>query len=319
VTVGIPRGTARLLLDEHRRQPLGGSVLELGRMTVYLTPGELAHWAAVHGVALAPVAQPSPSHDPRLAALGCVDDRTFFTALGFSEVVSCDVSAWEGADLLVDLNLPVPAELHGRFDVVFESGTLQYVFHLPNALANIHALLEPGGRVIHGMLPSHNHVDHGFHMFCPTLFHDYYSANGWRLETELFFELQPYWYRSKFLSPPWPIRPYTPGCLDELSYGGFGASQVGLFVVATKTPEARADVIPQQGYYQRFWATKAGERMDPGAQERRADRRGAIAAVERWAARSRAVERLYLGWKRLRRPLRRLGWRSRLPPVIARY
>ena len=249
-----------------------------------------------------------------------MDDRTFFRALGFDEVTSCDASDWEGADRVHDLNQPLPPDLQGRFDVVFESGTLQYVFDLPAALRNVAAALREGGRVVHGMLPSNNHVDHGFHMFCPTLFHDFYTANGWRLETELFFEIEPYWYRSKFLSPPWPIRRYTPGCLDDLSYGGFGAVQLGLFVVATKVAGARADVVPQQGYYQRFWAEKAEERMDPRAQERRtAARRGPIAAVERFAARSRAVERLWVAWKRLRRPLRRLGWRRRLPPVVARY
>jgi SAM-dependent methyltransferase len=284
--MGIPRGTARLLLDEHRRRPFSGSVLELGRMSVYLTPAELGRWAAVHGVALAPVESLGRSHDPRLAALGCLDDRTFFRLLGFSEVVSCDYSPWEGADLHLDLNRPVPEALHGRFDVVFESGTLQYLFDIPAALRNVWALLKPGGRVVHGMLPSHNHVDHGFYMFCPTLFHDFYSANRWRLETELFFEFEPYWYRSKFLSAPWKIRRYTPGCLDHLSYGGFGAAQVGLFVVATKTAEATGEGVPQQGYYQRFWAEKAAARMDAGAQERRGARPGAAAAAERLAGRS---------------------------------
>jgi SAM-dependent methyltransferase len=308
-----------MLLDEHRRQPLRGSLLELGRMTVYLTAAELSHWARAHEVSLQLPASPTLSHDPRLAALGCLDDRAFFGSFGLSEVTSCDVSDWEGADLQLDLNQPVPAELRGRFDVVFESGTLQYVFHLPNALANIHALLKPGGRVVHGMAPSNNHVDHGFHMFCPTLFHDFYSANGWQLETELFFELEPFWYRSKFLSAPWRIYRYTPGCLDELSYGGLGAVQLGLFVVATKAAGATGDVVPQQGYYERFWATKARERMDPGKQQQRAERGGVLAAVERWASRSRAVEGAYLAWKRFRRPLRRLRWRRRLPPVVARY
>ena len=316
--MGIPRGTARLLLDEVRRRPFSGSVLELGRMTVYLTPAELRHWAAAHGVELAALGSPGLSHDPRLAEQGCLDDRSFFALLGFSEVLSCDVSPWEGADLQLDLNQPVPPELLGRFDVVFESGTLQYVFDLPAALRNVWALLRPGGRVVHGMLPSNNHVDHGFYMFCPTLFHDFYAANHWVLETELFFEFEPYWYRSKFLSPPWRIYRYTPGCLDELSYGGFGASQVGLFVVATKTAESTGDVVPQQGYYQRFWAEKAAARMDARVQARRSERPGAAAAAERLARRGGAAERLFLLWKRLRRPLRSLLPR-RLPPVHARY
>ena len=148
--MGIPRGTARLLLDEARARPFGGSLLELGRMAVYATRAELERWAREQSSPLAPVADPALSHQPELAAAGCVDDRTFFRLLGCEHVESADVSDWEGADHVFDLNLPVPAELAGRFDTVFEAGTLQHIFDLPQVFANLHALLKEGGRVIHG-------------------------------------------------------------------------------------------------------------------------------------------------------------------------
>lgn len=287
--MGIPRGTARLLLDEARVRPFSGRVLELGRMSVYATRDELARWAAEQGTRLAPVAQVELSHQPELAALGCVDDRTFFRLLGCETVESADVSDWEGVDHLLDLNLPIPPALAARYDTVFEAGTIQHVFDLPQVFANLHALLKEGGRVVHGMAPSTNHVDHGFYMFSPTLFHDFYTANGWRIEAEYFFEFFPFWYRRRFESTPWKIRRYTPGCLDALAYGGFGARQVALFVVATKVADATADRIPQQSYFARFHgerrpeAPAAGSSVASGAPFRRAP--AALLRIKEWRQR----------------------------------
>lgn len=316
--MGVPRGTIRLLLDEAKRRPFSGSILELGRMSIFATDAELSKWAREQGVALAPVEQPGLSHDPRLAALGCLDDVTFFRRLGFSEVRSLDVSDWEKPDLIWDLNRPVPAEWTGRFDCVFESGTIQHVFHLPHVLANIHALLETGGRVVHGQAPSHNHVDHGFYMFSPTLFWDYWSANGYSVDAGYWFEFEPFWFRSKFASPPWRIRRYVPGSLDGSSYGGFGRRQVALFFVATRLPGATSDVIPQQSYYQRFWSDEATERMDATRQKKLAESGGVVARLEGALAPGSLGSRLWYGWKRLRNFVaQRLP--RRLPPVDLRY
>ncbi len=263
--------------------PFVGRLLELGKMTVYATAEELAGWAEAQGVALSQVGPLELSHQPELARLGCLSDRDLFRRLGFAEVESADVSDWEGADHVLDLNQPVPATLHGRYDAVFEAGTIQHVFHLPRVFENIHALLRPGGRVIHGMAPSSNHVDHGFYMFSPTLFHDFYADNGWRLEAEYFFEFSHYWHRGRFHAPPWAIRRYTPGCLDEVAYGGFGGRQVGLFVVATKLGGATADRIPQQSYFSRHAAAPRPPRPSPtgdAAGRRRARARPAAGARE---------------------------------------
>ncbi len=311
--MAILRGTARLLLEEHRLRPFSGSVLELARMLVYFTPEELAGWARLHGVVLAPVPSPGLSHDPRLAAQGCMDDRTFFTALGFREIVTCDISDYERPDHLVDLNGPLPEALRGRFDVVFDGGTLQHIFHLPNVLASIHQALKPGGRAVFGMAPSHNHVDHGFYMFSPTFFWDFYEANGYRIETAYVFEFTHFWFGGRLRTPPWKVYAYRPGCLDHLCYGGFGREQVGIFFVATKLPQATGDIVPQQGYYVRLW---------PQAAKLLGREVAALPRLERWVVTASAMHPLLLraavAAKGLRVRLRR--WLSpRRPPVVARY
>ena len=145
--MGIPRGSVRLLFDEAKARPFEGTVLQLGRSSVYFTEAELERWAVTDGFALksAPATNEPLSHDPRLAALGCMDDRTLFRRLGFDQVESCDINDWEGADHILDLNKPVPAELEGRFDAVFETGTIVQIFDLPQVLDNLSKLIKPGG------------------------------------------------------------------------------------------------------------------------------------------------------------------------------
>ena len=177
--MGIPRGTARLLLEEAKRRPFSGSLLQLGRSSVYFTQEELERWAGLHGVELSPVDEVSLSHDPRLARQGCLSDESLFRQLGFDRVHACDISDWEGADVIVDLNRPVPEEHAGRFDAVLDPGTTIQIFDLPRVLGNLHRFLAPEGRVIHAAVPSNNHMDLGFYMACPTLFWDFWGANGY--------------------------------------------------------------------------------------------------------------------------------------------
>jgi hypothetical protein len=299
--MGIPRGSARLLIEEAKARPFSGSVLQLGRSSVYFGWRDLQRWAARAGFELRPL-EPEPSHDPRLAAQGCIADATFFRALGFEDVRSCDLEPWEGADYLFDLNREAPAELHGRFDAVFETGTIVQVFDLPRVMANLHRLVRPGGRVIHCAVPSNNHMDLGFYMLCPTFFADYYQANGWRVETHYLCEYFAWWLDGRLYTGRWRVWDYRPGLLDALSYGRYGGPQAATFVVATKLAESSGGVIPQLGQYRAAW------------REFRSDRAaGAAAAVETAERASRAhpstPERILLqsaGGRRVAAALKRL-------------
>ena len=306
--MGITRGSARLLLDESKRRAFSGSVLQLGKMFVFFDRDDLDGWAALHGVELASGVDVRPSHEPMLAAHGCMDDVSFFRLLGFDQVTSLDAAAWEGADVVADLNQPIPEELHGQFDVVFEGGTLQSVYDVPRALANVHAALRPGGRVVHAMTPSSNQVDLGFYMFSPTLFADYYEANGWTIETMLLCEHMLYWVAGRVETGPWDVYRYEPGCLDHLSYGRYGGKQLSLFVVATKLETSTTDVVPHQSYYRRLWSEDADQRRTE--LEARARR----IASRRWWYGSAIYDR----YKRLTEHLRRSILPRSMPPRVAR-
>lgn len=324
--MGIPRGTARLLLEEAKRRPFGGTVLQLGRSSVYFTQAELQGWARRHDFALRPVPEVTLSHDPRLARQGCLSDESFFRQLGFDRVSACDVSDWEGADVLVDLNRPIPAELEGRFDVIVDPGTILQIFHLPRVLENLHRFLAPGGRIVHAAVPSNNHMDLGFYMVSPTLFADFYEVNRYRLEYEYLCVYEPYWQRGRLHTGPWKVYRYTPGCLDHLSFGRYGGLQTAVFAVATRTEESTGDAVPQLGQYRQSWeafSEKAAAGEEAAAGELVRDEGGGLGArlrhaADRWFDEHPALNRAYLPLKRTKEALRR-KLPPKLPPLVAKY
>jgi hypothetical protein len=101
--------------------------------------------------------------------------------LGAKVVDSIDASDYEHATVVVDMNKPTPAELNEKYDLVFDGGTLEHVFHVPQAFANAMSLPKSGGSlIIHTM--ANNWCGHGFYQFSPELFYRVLSPeNGYRI------------------------------------------------------------------------------------------------------------------------------------------
>lgn len=258
--MGIALPSLAMLLAEHKHRPFSGTVLQLGRQDIYFDYEMMARCAEQMEV---PLRKVPITHRPNewMPQVKTISDQTFFQLLGFDVVQSTDASDYEKADFIHDFNQPVPETMHGRFDVVFDGGSLEHIFHLPNAFSNFHALLKVGGRVLHDS-PTHNFVDHGFFCFSPTLFWDYYEANGF---TDLRGHLVGMKLPFKHNDVPKVFR-YTPGVLEPYAVGGFTKDKFQgceMFVTtfsATKQAESKGNVIPTQRRYQQWWAkAKTGE------------------------------------------------------------
>ncbi len=232
--MGIASNAVALLMEEANQRPFSGAVLTLGKQRIFATGSDLNRLCRKFD--FVPKA-PFPNDNEPLR------DDVLLRALGFSDVRALDYSDYEGADHVFDLNAAeVPANLREAFDVVLDSGTIEHVFHIPNVLKNVFNLVRVGGRVIF-LSPSSNHFDHGFYMFSPTFFHDYYRANGFKIEAI---------YVVRYHSDPnrrWDIYEYNPSAWERFQIGGLDGRPYAIFLVATKTKEARWDVIPQQGFY----------------------------------------------------------------------
>lgn len=242
--MGFIRANIIPILEEHRERAFGGRLLLLGMADVYFSQLQLERMARTARVDLATGVQITPSHAQVLADKGYISGDSLFRQLKFSEIDVLDVSAFEGATIQFDLNSEeTPANLVERFDVIIDHGTLEHVFHLPNALRNLNRMLRTGGRIVHSA-PSGNFFDHGFYMFQPTLFLDYYTANGWDMKSVKVAQYTP-----DQESDPAFFADYEPGLFQAVSYGGMDDKLYITVCVAMKRELSRSDAIPTQGIY----------------------------------------------------------------------
>lgn len=143
----------------------------LGRQMFYCPEPQAAHTREVHerilqrnGIDL--------TFDDLLDANGF--SEKLFRNLGLGEMESLDRSDYEGATLTWDLNRPVPEEWHQRYSFIFDGGTLEHVFNMPQALRNVWDMLEVGGRFV-SATPFNGYPGHGFYQFGPELVWSYWK------------------------------------------------------------------------------------------------------------------------------------------------
>jgi hypothetical protein len=203
-----------------RWRPEGPSLM-LGRQKLR-RPGGLSRW---------PVARALARHRPGLRA----DDlfqpdgyaERMFDRLGLGKMTTLDASPYEappGAMFLQhDLNLPVPAALHGAFGFIFDGGTLEHVFNMPMALTNLFHLLQPGGRVV-GLNPLNGWPEHGMYQLTAELVYGFWKRMaGCRVLACRAISATPGWYhrdipdpqetgrRTRYRGAAWPFTRVPPG------------------------------------------------------------------------------------------------------------
>ena len=281
--MGILRSQAGLLLEHHRQHPFSGRLVQFGRQEVMFPLADLEPLLREWGV--------EPANRAELAR---ITDRTrpltdveFFGVFGFDEITSLDYEAVAGSGIVVDLNRrPLPESCRGRFDIVFDGGTMEHVFHVPNLLANVVDLLAEGGRVIHAN-PSSNSVDHGFYCFSPCLYFEYYSANHFELEAVKLLD-----YGSKLRRVRITAYDYLPPIPRSALDGYLPTGNVHyVFCVARKTASATNDVIPQQGFYAGLWQRKAQVKEASGGSAALPQQGGVLTRLKRWVQARPALER----------------------------
>ncbi len=105
-----------------------------------------------------------------------ITDRSFFSLFSSAKILALDVSEYEGAEIIADLNQPLEDKHHNIADFIYNGSCLDNLFDPASALRNISRLLKPGGRVVHIELGSP--VQGAYIMYSPPFFFDYYAVNG---------------------------------------------------------------------------------------------------------------------------------------------
>lgn len=106
------------------------------------------------------------------------DSESLFEAFGLALDVY-DIVQERGDEILCDLNYPLPDRVCGQYDYVLDVGTAEHCFNIAQALVNMACLVKVGGTIFHEN--PYNWGNHGFYNLNPTLFHDFYTDNGFEI------------------------------------------------------------------------------------------------------------------------------------------
>jgi hypothetical protein len=106
------------------------------------------------------------------------DSLAVLERMGVDSVV-IDAAKLRGMERVVDLNHPLPEDLARSFDVVVDTGTCEHCFNVAQAFANSCEALAIGGVLVHAAPLTR--INHGFWNFNPTVYPDFFEANGFDL------------------------------------------------------------------------------------------------------------------------------------------
>lgn len=255
--------------------------LTIGHQQIYMAPDDYARQLAALGVSSTTVSE-------------YADD--FFRALGAETLEVADFSAYEGATLCHDLNVPFPAANRRQFDCVFDGGSLEHVFNFPQALKTCMEFTRVGGHLVI-VTSGDNFFGHGFYQFSPELFFRALApVNGFEVEAMMLCD-KGRWYAI--------ADPATVGSRVEL----LTSEPLFLFVAARRIADVEPfQVWPQQSDYMSAW--KATDEPTAAATQ---------SLCKNIALRFKVVRRLQEHWRTWKgKRLRSLSNRSFFTPVTLR-
>ena len=229
--MGIKTSSARLLANLKRNYELNlQSVCMLGRQELCLTERQIK--ALYH------------DYKDVISEQFSKDNfcEEFLNALGAEKIHSLDASNFEGADIICDLNKPIPPEYKKRFTCIIDGGTTEHVFSFNQAMENVIDMLDIGGYYI-GMIPSNNWNGHGLYQLSPMLYMQLFcEKNGMKL-THIYLCNA---FHSRTIREI-QKRDIT----NRTELNGFVPAE--LYIVAQKIKERDGELVLQQGDYEEKW------------------------------------------------------------------
>jgi len=242
--MGLGGQPSDAIAREHKYKPITGDALFVGRQTVYVSPDELAQKLREPGNEVdagAIEVDRTTISRRRGFAPELPTDRSIFRALGVKNVKAIDVSAYEGAEIVHDLNVPVPPHLEGIADFLVDGSTLDNVFDPAMVLRNYARLLRPGGRLI--AINAFNTVESAYTVCSPHWYLDFFVVNGFA-DAKIYFgtarrgQHNAFWLDAGY----WAER--------EQGWPAFGPVGPGyVLVFAEKGAESSTDRTPIQQHY----------------------------------------------------------------------
>jgi hypothetical protein len=251
--MGITRGTISLLAMSIKSSNLTGDAITFGVQGVDANLKLAKQKIKAAGYECSVIGDDDVVIDNITQYGDTIHQMTLFKMLGFKDIHSIDYFPDENPTFTLDLNKPIPSELNEKYDLVFDGGTTEHCFNVPQVMRNAVNLLKSedkdgtAGMIIH-YLPMNKSIDHGFYQFSPTLFFDYYAANGFE-DMQMKIHFQNAIQEKYFIYDP---------LKDKALPFSFGYDSVYIFFSARKKKSLPEAIYPIQMMYRRGFGDLKG-------------------------------------------------------------
>ncbi|MBI3571691.1 MAG: hypothetical protein HY082_11430 [Gammaproteobacteria bacterium] len=177
--MALEHATFKIITSLRPRLPASARVLCLGYPDLLVPKEDLVQAGICHAEEQLPLATDADAiarwhgwKDP------IFDTATMFNRLGLTPAF-IDIHPSRGIEQVVDLNMGLPIEMHGMFDLVLDGGTLEHCFNIGRAFMNVAQAVREGGFILHSNPMSC--FNHGFWNLSATTYHDFYTQNGFEV------------------------------------------------------------------------------------------------------------------------------------------
>jgi hypothetical protein len=178
--MGLSWHSLKFLCEAKGRNVVFDHIATIGRQNCFVSAPRILRIFVDYGI----VPPPGPIELTRNPEYS----EPVLTCLGANRIDSIDNSSYESATKVWDMNRPIPEDWHEQYDLLFDGGSIEHIFNIPQALANYMSLVRVGGHVIIDTM-ANNWAGHGFYQFSPELFYRVFAPeNGFTVERLVMYE-----------------------------------------------------------------------------------------------------------------------------------
>jgi hypothetical protein len=183
------------------------------------------------------------------------DDFDLFGRLGAKTVQALDISPYEGAGIIHDLNSPLPYKYWWIADFIFDGSCLDNIFNAATAMRSFSEILRPGGTMV--LMEHSTSMQSAIVCFSPEWFFNFFAVNKYETCEITLFSF-PRW---RGMHGKWKARRWT--CYDEndrlmpttVKDSIRGIGDFITVVVARKGDRSTDNLYPVQGLYRNLHKT----------------------------------------------------------------
>lgn len=166
------------------------------------------------------------------------------------KIDALDVSSYEGANVIHDMNTPIPKDMVGAYDVVVDGGALEHIFEFPTAIENAMKLCKTEGWLVI-MTIANNFCGHGFYQFSPELFWNVLPKNGFDV-LEMSYVLHHRNSKKQFVKVENNTIMGKRNCFTS-------SKPTELFILAKKRTDATNIITVNQSDYLQLWKSEENQ------------------------------------------------------------